>query len=53
MSRDYNCTIAVRANPTQTFHAICDIPKWWATNFEGEPKLPATDLLCVLAKHIR
>jgi len=39
MSRDYNCTIAVKANPTQTFHAICDIPKWWATNFEGRAQI--------------
>jgi len=39
MSRDYNCTIAVKANPAQTFHAICDIPKWWATNFEGRAQI--------------
>ena len=39
MSRHYNCTIAVMANPTQAFHAICDIPKWWATNFEGRAQI--------------
>lgn len=40
MSRDYTCTIRVKASAGQAFEAISDIAKWWATNFEGKAKFP-------------
>jgi hypothetical protein len=40
MSRDYTCTIRVKASAGQAFEAISDIAKWWATNFEGRAKFP-------------
>ena len=38
MSRDYSCTVRVKASAGQAFEAISDIAKWWATNFEGKAK---------------